>query len=82
MSTTAPTTCPRCSKPIDCGVDTGACWCADVDVNTMTRASLAQFYAGCLCRECLQSIENDRPRAPSVWSFLKTQLKRKRDTPA
>lgn len=81
MSTT-PTTCPRCSKPFGCGVDTGACWCADVDVKPAVRTALSQYYEGCLCQECLESIEADRPEAPTVWSFLKSQLKRKRDTPA
>ncbi|CAN5285751.1 hypothetical protein BH20ACT16_BH20ACT16_00940 [soil metagenome] len=76
MSVT-PTTCPRCSAPFDCGVGTGACWCADVNVNKTTRASLAQFYDGCLCRECLESINADRPQAPTVRAFLASQLRRK-----
>lgn len=81
MSTT-PTTCPRCSEPVECGIDTGACWCAGVDVKPAVRTALSQYYAGCLCKECLLSIEKDRPPAPSVWAFLKSQLKRKRNTPA
>jgi hypothetical protein len=80
MSTT-PTTCPRCSRPFECGIDTGACWCADVEVKPAVRAALAQYYDGCLCRACLEAIEEERPQAPSVWSFLRSQLGRKRDKP-
>jgi hypothetical protein len=78
---TTQTTCPRCSKAFDCGIDTGACWCADVDVQPSVRTALSQYYDGCLCRECLEAIEADRPEAPSVWSFLKSQLKRKPPKP-
>jgi hypothetical protein len=31
---------------------------------------------GCLCPECLQSIEDARPPRPNVWAFLKKNLKR------
>jgi hypothetical protein len=73
-----PSVCPRCTRGFDCGIDSGACWCADVTTNAMTRAALADYYNGCLCRECLQSIEEDRPRAPTVWAFLRSQLRRER----
>ncbi|MFP5364012.1 MAG: cysteine-rich CWC family protein [Thermoleophilia bacterium] len=72
-----PSTCPRCSSTFVCGIDTGACWCAEVDVNEITRASLAEFYDGCLCRECLRSLEDERPQVPTVRAFLTSQLKRK-----
>lgn len=81
MSTT-PSACPRCSQEFDCGIATGACWCADVDISTTTRSALAQFYDGCLCRECLESINADRPQAPTVRAFLASQLRRKRDRKA
>ena len=72
-----PSVCPRCSATFVCGVDTGNCWCAGVEMNEITRTSLAQFYDGCLCRECLQTLEDDRPAVPSVRAFLTSQLKRK-----
>ncbi len=71
------TACPRCSRSFDCAIATGACWCAAVDMNDVTRAALAQYYDGCLCRECLQSLEEQRPQAPTVRAFLTSELKRK-----
>ncbi len=44
----------------------------------MTRAAFAEYYEGCLCRECLTALEKDRPAVPSVRQFLASQLKRKR----
>lgn len=72
----APAACPRCAAPFECGRDTIDCWCNEVSLNDITRTSLAEFYAGCLCRTCLTEMEN-RPPAPSVRDFLKAQLKRK-----
>lgn len=48
-----------------------------MDVDPITRASLAQYYEGCLCRDCLQSLEDGRPQVPTVRAFLSSQLKRK-----
>ena len=76
MSAT-PSVCPRCSTTFVCAVDSGACWCASLDINQITQASLAQYYNGCLCRECLQALEDARPQLPSVREFLAGQLKRK-----
>ena len=76
MSAT-PSVCPRCSSEFRCGIDTGACWCAEVNVNDVTRAAFAQYYEGCLCRECLESLEAGRPEIPSVRGFLTSQLRRK-----
>ena len=72
----SPAACPRCSASFECGVDDGACWCSEVVLNDITRASFAEFYKGCLCRDCLTALE-DRPAAPSVRAFLASQLKRK-----
>lgn len=77
MSTT-PSACPRCSTPFECGIETGACWCATVTVNATRRAAFAEFYDGCLCRECLESLEAERPATPTVRAFLASQLRRKR----
>ena len=74
---TRPSVCPRCSKPFGCGIDTGACWCAGVTVHETTRAAFAQYYQGCLCRDCLESLDAGRPEIPSVRAFLAGQLRRK-----
>ncbi len=73
--------CPRCSRSFDCAIGTGACWCAAVDMNDVTRAALAQYYDGCLCRECLTAVQ-DGPPMPSVREFLTAQLKRKWGRPS
>jgi hypothetical protein len=73
-----PSVCPRCSREFGCGIDSGACWCADVTTNGTTRAAVAGFYNGCLCRDCLQSMEDARPPVPTVRAFLASQLKRRR----
>jgi hypothetical protein len=76
-----PVVCPRCSAPFECGIDTGSCWCREVSLNDTTRAAFAEYFDGCLCRECLTSLEQSRPQAPSVRAFLTAQLKRKRPWP-
>ncbi len=77
MSAT-PVVCPRCSNVFECGVDTGSCWCADASVNDITRASLVEFYDGCLCADCLKTLEDARPPVPTVRAFLASQLRLKR----
>jgi hypothetical protein len=70
--------CSRCSSGFECGIATGECWCAGVMLDDRIRADMALFYDGCLCPECLRSIEDSRPPAPSVWAFLRKNLKRRR----
>ena len=74
-----PASCPRCSREFVCGVDTLRCWCASVQINDATRAAFAQYYEGCLCRECLESLEAHRPQPPTVRAFLASQLRLKRE---
>jgi Cysteine-rich CWC len=73
-----PSACPRSSKQFDCAIGTGACRCAGVEVEETMRAALAQYYDGCLCRDCLQAIGDERPQVPTVRAFLASQLRRKR----
>ncbi len=70
----SPVVCPRCTTPFECGIDTGDCWCREVTLNDTTRAAFAEYYDGCLCRECLTAME-DRPAAPSVREFLTARVK-------
>ena len=37
-----PSACPRCSAEFDCGIDTGACWCAGVTVHAASREAFGQ----------------------------------------
>ncbi len=68
--------CPRCGSGFACGANTANCWCNKVVVADQVRTDLASFYNGCLCRACLQEIEDSRPDKPSMWQFLKKNLKR------
>jgi hypothetical protein len=68
--------CPRCDAGFQCGANTGACWCAQVMLDDKIRDDLAGFYKGCLCRSCLQMLEDVRPPKASVVQFLKQQLRR------
>lgn len=77
---TQPVVCPRCSTPFECSADTGGCWCNEVPLSPKTRAAFAEFFDGCLCRDCLTQLEQDRPPVPTVRAFLASQLKRKRAT--
>jgi len=74
--------CPRCEASFGCGVDSGSCWCADVVLDGAVRSHLASFYDGCLCPDCLKTIEETRPVRMSVREFLASQLRRKYGRPA
>jgi hypothetical protein len=45
--------CERCGRRFGCGVDDGACWCAEVELDEAARAGLAVSAADCLCPDCL-----------------------------
>ena len=45
------------------------------------RAAFAEFYGGCLCRDCLVTLDRDRPPVPTLRAFLVSQLRRKRSSP-
>lgn len=70
--------CPRCSNGFECGVRAERCWCADVTLDTRVRGDLVRFYDGCLCPDCLRTIEDARPPRGSVWRFLLENWRRKR----
>ena len=78
MSSMSPAVCPRCQTPFECGVQTGACWCKDVDLSDKTRKAFATFYDGCLCSDCLTMLDKARPEVPSVRAFLASQLRRRK----
>ena len=48
--------CPRCGKPVACGMKTGMarCWCADYP--PMLKVPAAESGAGCYCPECLKAV--------------------------
>ena len=50
--------CGRCGRDFGCGVDDGACWCAELE-------PLAQpaGYDDCLCPACLAELVEPAPEA-------------------
>lgn len=46
--------CPRCGKPVNCGMASGKCWCTEFP----PALALPQpdSGAGCYCRDCLKEI--------------------------
>ena len=45
--------CERCGRSFGCGVDDGACWCAEVELDDAARARLAAAADDCVCPACL-----------------------------
>ena len=36
--------CERCGEAFTCGAGTGSCWCAQVELDDVSRATLAATY--------------------------------------
>ncbi|HRD56472.1 MAG TPA: cysteine-rich CWC family protein [Ferruginibacter sp.] len=52
-----PKTCPRCNRSFECKPgDIGHCQCHGFQFTDSTKAFIAQKYADCLCRQCLQEL--------------------------
>lgn len=48
-------TCPRCGKTFEC-VHSVDCWCVKVKLTDATKAYLKENYSDCLCKECLEKL--------------------------
>ena len=50
--------CPKCGVKFEClhNVD---CWCMQVKTSEQTLKLIQQNYTDCLCKACLESIEED-----------------------
>jgi len=48
-------TCPRCGKTFEC-VHSVDCWCVKVKLTDATKAFLKERYSDCLCKDCLEEI--------------------------
>ena len=48
-------TCPRCGKTFEC-VHSIDCWCVKVQLKDSTKAYLKEHYSDCLCKDCLEEI--------------------------
>jgi hypothetical protein len=48
-------TCPRCGKTFEC-VHSIDCWCVKVKLTDATKAYLKEHYSDCLCKDCLNEI--------------------------
>jgi hypothetical protein len=58
-SGSAAATCEACGKPFTCGATLKGCWCSEIKLSDETRAELKSSYRNCLCRECLEKLEQD-----------------------
>ncbi len=56
----APSECGACGKPFVCGASFKGCWCFDIKLSDATRRELRERYKDCLCRECLETIAQQR----------------------
>ena len=52
-------TCEACGKPFTCGATLTGCWCSEIKLSDETRTDLQASYRNCLCRECLEKLEQD-----------------------
>ena len=55
--------CERCGRSFGCGVDDGACWCAEVGLDDAARAGLAAAGDDCFCPSCLAELVQTPPEA-------------------
>ena len=47
--------CPACGKSFECSHDEH-CWCTLVALNDVTRSELKKRFTDCLCKACLEEI--------------------------
>ena len=53
--------CPRCNKPFECKPgNITQCQCFGIKVKPELKAWLDKCYYDCLCRECLQYLQQDQ----------------------
>ncbi len=48
-------TCPRCGATFEC-VHSIDCWCIGIKLNEKAKAALGATYTNCLCKKCLEEI--------------------------
>jgi nicotinate-nucleotide--dimethylbenzimidazole phosphoribosyltransferase len=58
-----PSRCPRCGGPFDCGIASGACWCAQLPALLERPAGLP---AACLCPACLRALLGEQSLAQRI----------------
>lgn len=57
--------CAACGNEFTCCASLDACWCAEIPLNDLARAELRSDYSDCLCRDCLEKLQN-RSGKPTV----------------
>lgn len=58
MSNHAAKNCPRCNKPFECKAgNITQCQCFGITVKPELKAFLEQRYNDCLCRDCLNYLQ-------------------------
>lgn len=59
----APRECEACGKPFVCGASLKGCWCFEIKLSAATRTELRARYKHCLCRECLETMEQQNEQS-------------------
>jgi hypothetical protein len=59
----APRECEACGKAFVCGASLKGCWCFDLKLSATARTELRARYEDCLCRECLETIEQQSEKS-------------------
>lgn len=49
--------CPRCGKTFEC-LHSSKCWCVNIHISDKVKAKLKESYSDCLCKECLEELNN------------------------
>ena len=51
-----PSVCEACGAEFSCGAALAGCWCGEIKLSSEALSALRARYAGCLCRNCLESL--------------------------
>lgn len=53
--------CEACGGEFVCGASMRGCWCTEIKLTDEMRADLKSKYKGCLCRKCLEELQEKKP---------------------
>jgi hypothetical protein len=52
--------CESCGAEFTCNAGQETCWCFDVKVSPENLGALKENYDRCLCKECLENLQESR----------------------
>lgn len=59
-SIAGPSVCPACGNEFSCGFSLRGCWCSEISLSDEMRAELKSRYRDCLCRNCLERLDEQK----------------------